>query len=557
MKANELRQSILQAAVHGKLVPQNPQDEPASELLKRIQQEKTQLVKEGKLKKKTLPPVADDEFPYDLPEGWAWCRLGEIILDIFTGPFGSMLHKSDYVENGIPLVNPMNMVDQKIVPSKKMLVSQETRKRLSSYVLSTGDIVVARRGELGRCALVSEKENGWICGTGSFFLRLTSLFDTSYFLLLFRSYQTRQQLAQNSVGATMNNLNHNILKQIHMGVPPLSEQHRIVDKVEKLMFLCDALEAEERKLDALEAHFTKYLPKAIMQAAVQGKLVPQNTHDEPASELLKRIQQKKAQLVKEGKLKKEKSLPLISEDEIPYDLPEGWEWCRLRDIGQIIGGATPDSHESSYYTKPGQGISWLTPADMTKYTQNNYISHGAKDITQAGYNSCSTMLMPPGSIIFSSRAPIGHIAFSSKEVCTNQGFKSVVPYMTAVTPWIFYALKSKVDDIQSRASGTTFKEVSGKFMESETIPLPPLVEQQRIVTKVEELLALCNEMKASYTEPVEFDEVAEIIPFSTSVASEHTEELEEPLLLAARGDAENLSSEALRAIDDLFAEDEE
>lgn len=283
----------------------------------------------------------------------------------------------------------------------------------------------------------------------------------------------------------------------------------------------------------------------------------QNSHDEPASELLKRIHREKAQLIKEGKIKREKPLPPISEDEIPYDLPEGWEWCRLRDIGQIIGGATPDSHESSYYTKPGQGISWLTPADMTKYTQNNYISHGAKDITQAGYNSCSTMLMPPGSIIFSSRAPIGHIAFSSKEVCTNQGFKSVVPYMTAVTPWIFYALKSKVDDIQSRASGTTFKEVSGKFMESETIPLPPLVEQQRIVTKVEELLALCNEMKASYTEPVEFDEVAEIIPFSTSVASEHTEELEEPLLLAARGDAENLSSEALRAIDDLFAEDEE
>ena len=316
------------------------------------------------------------------------------------------------------------------------------------------------------------------------------------------------------------------------------------------MLLCDKLEAEERKLNALEAHFAEYLPKTILQAATQGKLVLQNSHDEPASELLKRIQQEKAQLVKEGKLKKEKPLSPISEDEIPCDLPEGWVWCRLYDIGQIIAGATPDSHESSYYTKPGQGISWLTPADMTKYTQNNYISHGAKDITQAGYNSCSTTLMPPGSIIFSSRAPIGHIAFSSKEVCTNQGFKSVVPYMAAVAPWIFYALKSKVDDIQSRASGTTFKEVSGKFMESEIIPLPPLAEQQRITQKVDELIDLCNELKDTYIAPMPLTKPDNIIPFPATQKEEET-------LLAARGDMEHLSNEAMQAIDDLFSEDEE
>lgn len=290
MKAAELRQSILQAAVQGKLVSQNPHDEPAFELLKQIQQEKNKLVKEGTIKKgKELPLIAENDIPYNLPKGWIWCRLNEIILDIFTGPFGSMLHKTDYVENGIPLVNPMNMIGHKIVPSKKMLVSQKTKQRLSRYVLSTGDIVIARRGELGRCALVTEKENGWICGTGSFFLKLTSFFNTPYFFILFQSYQTLRQLSQNSVGSTMNNLNHNIMKQLVISIPPLAEQQRIAAKVEELMLICDELEAEEQKLAALDSHFIEYLPKTILQSAAHGKLVSQNPHDEPASELLEQI----------------------------------------------------------------------------------------------------------------------------------------------------------------------------------------------------------------------------------------------------------------------------
>lgn len=333
-------------------------------------------------------------------------------------------------------------------------------------------------------------------------------------------------------------------------IPPLAEQYRIVTKLNKIIPLCDKLDIEEKKLDRLESHFTEYLPKTILQVAVQGKLVPQNPLDEPASELLKQIQQKKAHLIKIGGLKKEKPLPPITEDECPYKLPKGWEWCRLRDIGHIVSGATPDSHNGNYYTEVGQGIPWLTPADMIKYTQNNYIQHGAKDITQAGYNSCSTKLIPADSIIFSSRAPIGHIAFSARELCTNQGFKSIVPYITAIAPWIYYTLKSKVDDIESRASGTTFKEVSGKFMEAEIIPLPPLTEQQRIVTKINKLMAFCDELKLAYTMPLKLNKNENIVPFSAIKPKEET-------LLAARGDVEQLSSEAMQAIEDLFAENKE
>lgn len=547
MKAAELRQSILQAAVQGKLVPQNPQDEPASELLKRIRQEKAQLIKEGKLKKeKPLPSVTEDEILYDLPEGWVWCRLSEIILDIFTGPFGSMLHKSDYVENGIPLVNPMNMVDQKIVPSKKMLVSQETRKRLSSYVLSTGDIVVARRGELGRCALVSEKENGWICGTGSFFLRLTSLFDTSYFLLLFCSYQIRQQLAQNSVGATMNNLNHNILKQIYMGVPPLSEQHRIVDKVEKLMLLCGELETEEKKLDALEIHFTEYLPKAILQAATQGKLVPQNSHDEPASELLKRIQQEKAQLVKEGKLKKEKPLPPISEDEIPYDLPEGWEWCKLGVLANLKIGKTPARAEGKYWAE-GK-YPWVSIRDMET---GKHINSTRESVSLIAYNDIfKGELVPSGSLLFSFKLSIGKVSVLNIDAFTNEAICAITPYgYDEVKTYLFKILPvlNLLSEANDAIKGQTLNK---KSLSQIMVPLPPLEEQQRIVEKVDELMTLCDELKAVYTTPVIPSSHNNIIPFPATQKEEET-------LLAARGDVGQLSNEAMQAIDDLFAEDEE
>ena len=231
MKAADLRKAILQAAVQGKLVSQDKNDEPASELLKRIQAEKATLIKDGKLKKeKPLSPITEDEIPYDLPDGWVWCRLGEVTLFVATGPFGSMLHKSDYVKSGIPLVNPANMQNGSIVPSERMLVDETTRERLSSYVLHEGDIVVARRGDLGRCAVVTQSEDGWICGTGSFFLRIASSMFLPFFLLFFETSLCREQLMGGSVGTTMSNLNHAILKSIIFRYPRLNYNNALFPK---------------------------------------------------------------------------------------------------------------------------------------------------------------------------------------------------------------------------------------------------------------------------------------------------------------------------------------
>jgi type I restriction enzyme, S subunit len=196
-------------------------------------------------------------------EGWVDCKLSEVVDNISTGPFGTMLHKSDYVADGIPLVNPKNIVGSKIIPSSKMMVNTETRNRLKNYVLQAGDIVIGRRGELGRCALVTKSEEGWLCGTGSFFVRLSDKIDGEFFVSLFSSDQFKSRLEANSVGATMNSLNHKILNNLIIPVPPIEEQKRIVKKSNELLGhtrqLHDTHERKFKKIDELRISLLDYI----------------------------------------------------------------------------------------------------------------------------------------------------------------------------------------------------------------------------------------------------------------------------------------------------------
>ena len=196
----QLRQTILNLAVRGKLVPQDPNDEPAGELLKRIQAEKARLVREGAIQgENSLPPVSEKEKAFDIPTRWQWARFVEYALDISTGPFGSALHQSDYVQDGVPLVNPSHMINGSIRPDRKVTVSAETAHRLATYRLREGDIVIARRGEVGRAAIVSRVENGWLCGTGSFFIRFQNDACREYIILLLRCEPVRKYLAGEAV----------------------------------------------------------------------------------------------------------------------------------------------------------------------------------------------------------------------------------------------------------------------------------------------------------------------------------------------------------------------
>ena len=240
--SEDMKKSILQYAIQGKLVEQRPEEGTAEELYQQIQTEKKRLTKEGKIKKeKPLPEIAEDEIPFDIPESWKWVRFSEIMSTMSTGPFGSMLHKTDYIEKGIPLVNPANMVNGKIVPSDKMMISEATRRRLSSYILHAGMIVLGRRGEMGRCAVVTEKEDGWLCGTGSFFMEPSMSLYVYYVVSLFSSPYVKFYLGGESVGTTMSNLNHTILSKMPIPLPPLAEQRRIVAKLDEILPLCERL----------------------------------------------------------------------------------------------------------------------------------------------------------------------------------------------------------------------------------------------------------------------------------------------------------------------------
>ena len=239
-----LRQTILNLAVRGKLVEQDPNDEPASELLERIADEKARLVKAGKIRKrKSTESASSNELASELPSGWAAARFSDVLIELQTGPFGSSLHQNDYEIGGTPVINPASMQDGKIVPIEKMAVGENTLERLATFKLRADDIVMGRRGEMGRCVVVTEHEEGWLCGTGSLILRLPDSLYPKYLAMLIGSPHVREYLGGFAVGATMQNLNQSILLKMSIGFPPLAEQYRMVAKVDELMALCDRLEA--------------------------------------------------------------------------------------------------------------------------------------------------------------------------------------------------------------------------------------------------------------------------------------------------------------------------
>ncbi|MBT0311511.1 restriction endonuclease subunit S [Morganella morganii] len=274
----------------------------------------------------------------------------------------------------------------------------------------------------------------------------------------------------------------------------------------------------------IDLYGIKKLRELILELAVRGKLVPQDPNDEPASELLKRIAAEKAELVKQGKIKKQKPLPEISEDEKPFELPAGWEWVRLGTIGEIVGGGTPKSDNPQYWAK--EGIKWLTPADLYGL-KGKYISSGARDITTDGLSNSSARLMPEGTVLFSSRAPIGYVAISNAELSTNQGFKSCVPYIKKISDYIYYYLLSAAKKIDEKASGTTFKEVSGAIVSKILMPLPPLEEQSRIVKTVDDLMIICDQLEQQSIISLEAHQQLVKTLLATLTDSQNAEELAE------------------------------
>lgn len=392
----KLRELILELAVRGKLVPQDPNDEPASELLKRIAAEKAELVKQGKIKKqKPLPEISEEEKPFELPEGWEWVTFSH--LGYFFGGKTPSKMKDEYWGGTIPWVTPKDMKTNLIVDSEDKVTPLAIEDGLTQ--VSPGSILfVARSGILRRIFPVAITSIE--CTVNQDIKVLSPFFsDISYYIRLMMNGFERYIIENlTKTGTTVESLLFEDFISHPFMIPPFAEQNRILSTVKKLMSLCDQL--EQQSLTSLDAHqqlvetllgtltdsqnaeelaenwarisehfdtlFTTEasvdaLKQTILQLAVMGKLVPQDPNDEPASELLKRIAQEKAQLVKEGKIKKQKPLPPISDEEKPFELPDGWEWCRLNDLFSFI---TDGDHQAP--PKSDTGIPFLVIGNLNK-----------------------------------------------------------------------------------------------------------------------------------------------------------------------------------------------
>jgi len=542
VKAAELRKSILQAAVEGKLVPQDPNEEPASILLERIKHEKERLVCDGVIKKgKHLFPINTDENPYDLPEGWTWCRLNDIYN--FIDYRGKTPKK---ITSGIPLVTAANIKKGFMDYSTQFFISQdEFNTRKTRGIAKNGDVLFTTEAPLGNVAQADMD----VYSTGQRVIALQGyneeLVNATYVNFLL-SPEIQMRIYEKRSGMTATGVKAELLKTVIVPLPPAAEQYRIANKIEELMILCAELEQAEKELDVLENQFAEYLPKSILQAAMQGKLVAQDPNDEPATELLKRIKQEKEGLVRDGKIKKDKPLLPISEDETPYDLPDGWAWCRFAEIIELISGR---DLEKNQYNDENKGIPYITGASALD----------GEAVLVNRWTDTPIVVSQLGDILLSCKGTVGKIVTNhigdchiARQIMALRIFSELVS-----ADYIKLFLQSYVVQLNIKAK-SIIPGISRDDVLFAYCPLPPLAEQQRIVEKVDELITMCEELKSAHTSSVLHDvmEEANIIPFPQKPLSKPVVDRVMPIGIAARGDAVyGLSEQARRDADELLGDD--
>ncbi|MCO5186675.1 MAG: restriction endonuclease subunit S, partial [Anaerolineae bacterium] len=525
----KLEQAILQWAVMGKLVAQCPDDEPASVLLERIAAEKVRLVKEGKIRKgKKLGAVSAEDTPFDLPENWEWTYFGQVSTVIHYGYTASsdpnltdvrMLRITD-IQN--------NQVNWKTVPGCVI-----DNKEVPKYQLQDNDILIARTGgTIGKSYLVQDLDV--VSVFASYLIRAVppKAVNAIYIKRFLESAFYWRQLTAKSKGTGQPNVNATSLSSLLLPLPPLAEQKRIVAKVDALFEQTRALKARLetagtvrdrlqgaavgrlsgaqspdetqaawRQVEAMFDHIhttpehIDSLKQTILQLAVMGRLVPQDPNDEPASVLLERIAAEKARLVKEGKIRKGKKLGKISAEDQPFDLPPNWRWCRWNEVSLQIGDVDhkmPKAIDS--------GIPYVSPRDFTP--SNGIDFENAKKISGEDFLRLSRKIQPQrGDIIFPRYGTIGvnrlvetDIDFLASYSCAV--IKNLKGFVDPLYVF-FYSLSPLVgSEIEKYINKTTQPNVGVRSIKHFMLPLPPFKEQTRIVAKVDELLALCDQVAA-------------------------------------------------------------
>lgn len=541
-EVQKLRELILQLAVQGKLVPQDSNDEPASVLLDKIKAEKEKLVKEKKISKpELLPPISLDKKPFHLAKEWEWVYLEQISNLIHYGYTAS----ANYNVKEVRLLRITDIQNNKVnwtsVPGCEI-----DDNKLESYMLSNGDILIARTGgTIGKSYLV---ESLSICAVfASYLIRIIPSFQLlpKYLKLFLESELYWKQLYVKSMGTGQPNVNATSLKSLIVPLPPLEEQKRIVTKVDQLMTLCDRLEEHQQKrrrerillnnaaLDQLlAAHepedFSKHwqricnnfdllystpesiskLRQTILQLAVQGKLVPQDSNDEPASVLLEKIKFEKEQLVKEGKIGKFKKLPPVNVDEIPYQLPKTWQLTRLAQIISLMdAGWSPACKNHPTKDEITWGVLKTTAVQELEYKQEEH-----KELPEDLYPR-SEYEVKPGDILITRAGPKNRVGICclvkntrSRLMISDKIIRFHLIDRYILPDFIALSLNSGFSQnfIETQKSGMAASQmnISQDKLKMTPISIPPLNEQKRIVAKVNQLMVLCDELEAKLIQTV-------------------------------------------------------
>lgn len=493
--ASDLRQSVLQAAMQGKLTTQKAEDGDAKDLLLAIRAEKEKLVKEKKGKKeKPLAPITDEEIPFDIPDNWVWVRWGDLAFSIQYG------YNAAAKDSGLVKMLRISDIQNNSVNWDTVPYCEIANNNIPKYSLQANDILFARTGgTVGKSFLIEDVPclsvyAGYLIRT-----RCSNKLVPQYLKLLMESEIYWKQLKEGTIATAQPNFNGQKLAKMVFPLPPLPEQQRIVARVDALMKEIEELEQTEKKLEAIKTAFPGDMKASLLQAAMEGKLTTQKAEDGDARGLLLAIRKEKEKLVKEKKGKREKPLAPITDEEIPFDIPENWVWCRLNDITvkEIRRGKSPkysdvQSNTLSFAQKCNtkyDGIQmslakYLDESTLKRYTEEDAVIDGDTIINSTGHGT------------------LGRVGFFTDS--NNPNHLTIYPdsHVTVVRPsrncdsrFIHLYIKTQQSWFETKGEGSTNQtELKPAVIKSIVIPLPPLPEQQRIVEKLDQLLPLCDSL---------------------------------------------------------------
>ena len=518
MTAQQLKNSILQMAVQGKLVPQDANDEPASVLLERIRKEKEQLIKDGKIKKnkkesyifrgahnlhyeqigKSEPVCIADELPFDIPDSWEWCKLKDVAF--VNGGFA--FKSTDFINKGTRVIRISDFNENGFINTK--IVRHKYDDSLESFLLQKKNILLCMTGgTVGKSYFVTTLDEPMITNQRVATIKIFGALE-EYVNLVILSPIT-QKLINNKKNSTNDNISIDTINNFIIPLPPLKEQERIVERFGFIETFIQLYRINETKLLTLNNSFPESFKKSILQEAIQGKLVPQDENDEPASVLLERIRAEKQKLIAEGKIKKDKNESVIFrrdnshyeklngieyciDDEIPFRIPDSWEWIRLGSIGDWGSGATPSRSNPEYYNGD---IPWLKTGDLN----DGYIEYIPEKISLIALKKTSVRLNPTGSVLIAMYgATIGKVGILTFPSTTNQACCACFP-IEIYNEYLFYFLMSQKTAFVKRGEGGAQPNISKEKIIATLMPLPPLAEQFRIAKTLNEVLNEIEKLK--------------------------------------------------------------